>query len=245
MFALYKKELTTFFSSLTGYVAVIVFLLFTGLSIWVIPSSNNLLDNGYAKLNAYFAIAPWVFMFLIPAITMRLFSEEQKTGTIELLITRPLTDFDIVMGKFLGALSIAIIAILPTFIYFISVYLLGNPVGNIDMGGTWGSYIGLLFLTIAYVSIGVFSSSLSNNQVISFIISASLIFVFYLGMDAISQLFSLKKGEYFLQGLSISRHYESLSRGIIDTRDLVYFLSINAFFILLTKFKIQIRKWGL
>ncbi len=243
MFALYKKELATFFSSLTGYITIIVFLLFNGLFIWVIPSDNNILYSGYAGLDSYFALSPWLFMFLIPAITMRLFSEEQKTGTIELLVTKPITDLQIVTSKFLSALSIALIAILPTFIYFISVYYLGNPIGNLDIGGTWGAYIGLIFLTCSYVAIGVFSSALSDNQVVSFILATVLIFVFYTGMDYISQMFSLKKGEYFLQGLSMNRHYLSLSRGVIDTRDLIFFISISIGFILLTKFKLQTRKW--
>lgn len=242
MFAIYKKELATFFGSLSGYIAVIVFLLFSGLFVWIIPGEHNLLDNGYASLEAYFGLAPWVFMFLIPAITMRLFAEEKKNGTIELLMTHPITYFQIVMAKFLSAFTITLIAIAPTFVYFISVYLLGNPQGNIDIGATWGSYIGLVFLSISYVAIGVFSSSLSNNQVIAFIVAAVTIFLLYLGMDAFSQLFSLNKVEYVLQTFSINRHYESLSRGVIDTRDLIYFFSLTAIFILLAKFKIQTNK---
>lgn len=243
MFAIYKKELVAFFGSLSGYIAVIVFLLFSGLFVWIIPGEQNLLDNGYASLEAYFALAPWVFMFLIPAITMRLFSEEKKNGTIELLMTHPITDFQIVFAKFMSAFTITLIAIMPTFVYFISVYLLGNPQGNIDLGATWGSYIGLIFLSISYVAIGVFSSSLSNNQVIAFILAAVIIFFLYLGIDAFSQLFSLNKGEYFLQTFSINRHYESLSRGVIDTRDLIYFFSLSTIFILFAKFKIQTNKW--
>lgn len=243
MFALYKKELRAFFSSLTGYVAMIVFLTGIGVFMWLIPGSNNVLDNGYASLDTFFILAPWVFMFLIPAITMRLFSEEKKTGTIELLLTRPISDFEVVFGKFLSALTIAVIAILPTFIYFISVYLLGNPVGNIDTGGTWGSYIGLLFLVIVYVAIGVFSSSLTDNQIVSFILAIVITFILYFGMDSFSSLFSMQKGEYFMQGLSINRHYQSMSRGVLDTRDLIYFVSITAIFISVTKLKIQTRKW--
>lgn len=243
MFALYKKEIQTFFSSLTGYVVMLVFLIGIGTFMWIIPGGNNVLDAGYSSLDTFFILAPWVFMFLIPAITMRLFSEEKKTGTIELLLTRPISDFEVVFAKYLSALSIAIIAILPTFVYFISVYYLGNPIGNIDTGGTWGSYIGLFFLLLIYVAIGIFSSSLSDNQIVSFIIAITLTFLLYFGMDAFSSLFSMQKGEYFLQGLSIDRHYQSMSRGVLDTRDIIYFLSVSAIFIFITKFKLQSRKW--
>lgn len=243
MFALYRKELSAFFSSLTGYVAILVFLLAIGVFMWIIPGQNNVLDNGYAGLESFFIIAPWIFMFLVPAITMRLFSEEKKNGTIELLLTRPISDISVVLGKYLSALTIVGIAILPTFIYFISVYLLGNPVGNIDIGGTWGSYIGLVFLAITYVAIGVFCSSLFENQIVAFIIAMALTFLLYFGMDAFAMLFSFNKGEYFLQGVSISRHYQSMSRGVIDTRDIFYFIGLTALFIVSTKLKLQTRKW--
>lgn len=243
MLALYRKELTSFFSSLTGYVAILIFLLAVGIFMFIIPGENNILDNGYASLEPFFILAPWIFMFLIPAITMRLFSEEKKTGTIELLLTRPINDMAVVLGKYLSALTIAIIAILPTFIYFLSVYKLGNPVGNIDIGGTWGSFIGLFFLAILYVAIGVFCSALSDNQIISFILAMAVTFIFYFGMDGLSMLFSFNKGEYFIQGLSISRHYQSMSRGVIDSRDLIYFLGITSIFIFSTKLKLQSRKW--
>lgn len=243
MFALYKKELSAFFSSLTGYVAILVFLVAIGVFMWIIPGQNNVLDNGYAGLESFFIIAPWIFMFLIPAITMRLFSEEKKNGTIELLLTRPISDLSVVLGKYLSALTIVAIAILPTFIYFISVYFLGNPVGNLDIGGTWGSYIGLVFLAFTYVAIGVFCSSLFENQIVAFIIAIALTFVLYFGMDAFAMLFSFNRGEYFLQGVSISRHYQSMSRGVIDTRDIFYFIGLTALFIASTKLKLQARKW--
>lgn len=243
MLALYRKELSAFFSSLTGYVAILVFLGANGIFMWIIPGHNNVLDNGYAGLEPFFIIAPWIFMFLIPAITMRLFSEEKKNGTIELLLTRPISDMSVVLSKYLSALTIVGIAILPTFIYFISVYLLGNPIGNIDIGGTWGSYIGLFFLAIVYVAIGVFCSSFFDNQIVAFIIALVFTFILYFGMDAFAMLFSLKKGEYFLQGLSISRHYKSMSRGVIDTRDMIYFISLTVILIMSTKLKLQTRKW--
>jgi ABC-2 type transport system permease protein len=243
MLALFKKELSEFFSSITGYVVIVVFLIATSTFMWVIPGQMNVLDSGYANIDTFFFLAPWVFMFLIPAVTMRLFADEKKTGTIELLLTRPISDFTIVLAKYLSALTIVIIAIIPTFVYFISVYYLGSPVGNIDIGGTWGSYIGLFFLTASYASIGVFISSLTDNQIVAFILSLALVFVFFMGFESLSTLFTLNKGEFFLQGLSIDRHYRSMSRGVIDTRDLAYFAGLIAFFIMLTKFKLQSRKW--
>lgn len=243
MFALFKKEIAGFFSSLTGYIVVLVFLLATGLFMWVIPGDNNVLDNGYADMDTFFVLAPWIFMFLIPAITMRSFADENKTGTIELLITRPVSDLSIVLAKYFSALTIAIIALLPTLIYFISVYYLGNPIGNIDLGGTWGSYIGLFFLAAVYAAIGVFSSSLTDNSIVAFILSLVITFVFFYGFDAASSLLLNKNGEFYLQGLSIYQHYRSLSRGVIDSRDVIYFLAVIALFVMFTKFKIQSRKW--
>ena len=243
MFALFKKEIVGFFSSLTGYIVIIVFLAATGIFMWVIPGQTNVLDAGYSNIDTFFVLSPWVFMFLIPAITMRLFTDEIKSGTIELLMTRPISDINVVMAKYLAALSIAVISILPTFIYFSSVYFLGNPVGNIDIGGTWGSYIGLFFLAAIYVAIGIFSSALTNNQIIAFIIAVVLVFTFFYGFDAISALFANSKTEFFLQRFSINRHYLSISRGVIDTRDIVYFLSVIAIFIMTTKFRLQSRKW--
>lgn len=243
MIALYKKEISAFFSSLTGYIVITIFLISSSLFMWVIPGQNNVLDAGYANIGTFFSLSPWVFMFLVPAISMRLFTDEIKSGTIELLMTKPIKDISVVMAKFSGAFTIAIISILPTLIYFISVYQLGNPIGNIDIGGTWGSFIGLLFLACIYVSIGVFSSALTNNQIVAFIMAAALSFVMYYGFDAFSLLFANTSAEYYLQKLSINDHYKSISRGVIDSRDIYYFLSVSALFIVATKVKIQSRKW--
>jgi len=243
MFALYKKEVASYFSSLTGYIVIIVFNMASGIFMWVIPGQGNVLDAGYSTIDTFFVISPWVFMFLIPAITMRLFTDEIKSGTIELLMTRPISDMSVIMAKYTAALTIAIISILPTFIYFASVYHLGNPVGNIDMGGTWGSYIGLFFLAAIYVSIGVFASALTNNQIIAFIMAIVFIFIMLSGFDSLSLLFANTKTEFILQKLSINSHYQAISRGVIDTRDLVYFMSVIVLFIIITKFKIQSRKW--
>src|SRR6056297_2852196 len=186
MLALLAKEIKSFLSSLIGYIAMAVFLVLTGLFLWVFPGDFNILDLGYSELEPLFTLAPWVFMFLIPAITMRTFAEEKRTGTIELLFTRPLSDMHIIMAKNLAGIVLVILALVPTLVYVFSVHQLGNPTGNLDMGGTWGSYLGLLFLASAFVSIGVFASSLTANQVVAFIISVFLCFFVFVGFDSIS-----------------------------------------------------------
>jgi ABC-2 type transport system permease protein len=241
MLALFKKEISEFFSSLTGYLVIIIFLLTTGLFAWVFPGNMNILESGYANIDTLFEIAPWVFLFLVPAITMRMFAEEKRTGTIELLYTRPLTDFQIVMAKYLAATVLVLFALIPTLVYFLSVYLLGNPVGNIDTGGTWGSFIGLFFLAASYVSFGLFASSLSGNQIISFMIALLLAFIFYIGFEYISNFFFTKQS--FILSLGINDHYQSMSRGVIDSRDILYFLGVILIFILFTKTKLESRKW--
>jgi len=243
MYTLFKKEISGFFSSLTGYIVIIVFLIINGLFIWIFPGVNNVLDSGYASLDSLFSIAPWVFLFLAPAVTMRMFSDEKKTGTIELLLTRPLSDFQILFAKFLAALSLVLFSLLPTLIYFYTVYKLGNPIGNIDTGGTWGSYIGLFFLAAIYVSIGVLSSAITDNQIIAFITGMLLCFVAYIGFDYISEIGALKTVDGFIINLGINEHYKSMSRGVIDSRDIIYFTSVIAFFLLITKTKLQSRKW--
>lgn len=229
-----------FFSSVIGYLAILIFLIATGLFLWVMPGGNNVLDGGYATLDGLFGLAPWLFLFLIPAITMRSFAEERKTGTLDLLRTHPLTETELVLGKDLASFAIALIAIAPTLIYYLSVYLLGNPVGNVDAGGTWGSYIGLALLAMAYVSIGGFCSSLTDSQVVAFLLAIVITFIFYMGFDALgSTLGNIGAG---IGNLSIDAHYQSISRGVVDTRDLVYFLCVTAFFILLTRLKLLLAK---
>ena len=242
MYTLFKKEFRSFISSLTGYIVIIVFLIINGLFIWVFPGVNNILESGYASLGGLFTIAPWIFLFLAPAVTMRMFSDEKKTGTIELLLTRPLSDFQIIFAKFIAALVLVLFSILPTLIYFYTVYVLGNPVGNIDTGGTWGSYIGLFFLAAIYVSIGVLSSSVTDNQIVAFIVGMLLCFIMYIGFDYLSELATLKSNDTIIN-LGINEHYKSMSRGVIDSRDMVYFISVIAFFLLITKTKLQSRKW--
>lgn len=243
MWALYRKEVSSFLNSLIGYVVIIVFLLLNGLFIWIFPGDMNVLDSGYATLDGLFSIAPWVFMFLIPAITMRMLAEEKRTRTLELLVTRPITDFQIVMAKFLAGLSLVIVALIPTLVYYISVYYIGETVGNIDRGGTMGSYIGLVFLAAAYVSMGIFSSALSENQIVSFLLAVVLCFFMFIGWESISDFSQLGSLESAVIGLGINDHYKSLSRGLIDSRDVVYFLVLVSTFVLGTITVLKSRRW--
>ncbi len=243
MYSLFVKEIRSFLSSLIGYIVIVVFLLAISLFMWIIKGESNVLDSGYANIDTLFAIAPWVFLFLIPAITMRSFADEKKSGTIELLLTRPITDLQIILAKYFAGFILVLISLLPTLVYYYSVYILGSPKGNIDAGGTWGSYVGLLFLGSSFVAIGIFASSLTDNQIISFILSLALCFFCYTGFEMISSLSLFGKTDTFIQALGINLHYNSLARGVIDTRDVVYFLSFNAFFVLLTKTVLESRKW--
>lgn len=243
MIALFRKEILTFFSSLTGYLVVSVFLVVTGLFLWVVPGDLNILYSGYSSLEPLFYLAPWIYLFLVPAVTMRLFSEEKKSGTIELLLTRPLTEFQIVFAKYLAGLVLVVISLLPTLIYYFSVNQLGNPIGNIDHGATWGSYIGLFFLAAVYVSIGVFSSALSDNQIVAFVIAVVLCFVFFYGFEAMASIPSLKGVSSTLAFLGISDHYKSISRGVIDSRDVIYFSSVILVFCYFTRTVLNSRKW--
>ncbi len=246
MIALLKKEINSFLSSLIGYVVMAVFLLSIGLFMWILPGTDfNILENGYANIDTLFIMAPWVFMFLIPAVTMRSFAEENKTGTIELLLTRPLSDFQIVAAKYSAGVILVLFSLVPTLIYFASVYYLASPAGNVDVGGIAGSYFGLFFLSSAFVSIGVLASALSNNQIISFILAVIISFFFHTGFDSLSTLASSAGGllPYILSLVGIQSHYASMSRGVIDTRDVIYFITLTAFFLLLTKFVMEKRKW--
>ena len=243
MLAIYFKELNAFFSSVIGYLALIVFLLVVGLFVWIFPDTS-VLEYGYATLDGLFTTAPWVFLFLIPAITMRMFSEELSSGTFELLSTRPLKESGIILGKYFAALTLVLFSLLPTFIYYISVYQLGSPVGNIDSGATYGSYIGLLLLGSAFVSVGIFSSSITNNQIVAFVLAVFLCFFFYMAFDFLSRLdLFYAKTDDLVESIGINAHYASVSKGVLDTRDLIYFGSFNIIFLLLTHLSIQSRKW--
>lgn len=243
MLALLLKEIRTFLSSLIGYVVIAVFLLLSGLFMWVFPGDLNVLDSGYSQMDTLFFIAPWVFMFLIPAITMRSFSEERRTGTIELLLTKPLSDMQIILAKYLSGLILVIISLLPTIIWYLSIYNLGLPAGNIDSGGTLGSYFGLIFLGSAYTAIGIFSSSVTNNQIVSFLVAALLSFFMFIGWESLGSFNLFGSLDSVIIGLGINDHYVSMSRGLLDTRDIMYFIVLNGVFLLLTRLVLQSRKW--
>ncbi len=244
MLQLLKKELNSFFSSLIGYIVIIVFLLTNGLFLWFFPGEFNIIDNSYASLDTLFVLSPWVFLFLVPAITMRLFADEKKTGTIEFLLTKPFTDIQIIIAKYLSGLLLVLFSLLPTLIYFLSVYLLANPVGNIDTGGILGSYFGLFFLAAIYVSIGVFASSMTENQIIAFLFAMIFSFFIYIGFESISTIPFFGNISNLIINLGINEHYKSMSRGVIDFRDLIYFISVIFLFLFSTKTVLESRKWN-
>jgi ABC-2 type transport system permease protein len=243
MFALIKKEVRSFLGSLLGYLVIITFLVLLSLFLWVFPGDFNILDAGYAGLDNLFLIAPWVYLFLIPAVTMRSFAEEKRTGTMELLFTKPISDFQIVTAKWLGGVVLVILSLTPTLMVWYSVHVLGSPAGNLDTGGTLGSYIGLLFLSLAFVSIGVFASACSSNQVVAFILSLFLCFFTYMGFEALSDIPFFSGADNIISQLGIHYHYKSMSRGVIDTRDLVYFAGLTFLFLSATKTVLESRKW--
>lgn len=243
MYAIFVKEVSGFFSSLTGYIAATVFLVVIGLVMWVFPGSLNVLDSEYSTLETLFTIAPWVFLFLVPAITMKTFAEEKKNGTIELILTRPISDTNLVLGKFFASVLLVLIILIPSLIFYLSVFLLGNPIGNIDTGGTWGSFIGLFFLASSYAAIGIFASSLTDNQIVSFIIALIISLFALWGFDSLASLSLFSGIKFTLVSFGINEHYSSMSRGVIDTRDLVYFVCLVCVFIIATRIRIQSRKW--
>ena len=233
MLAILKKEFNTFFASPIGYLVIAVFLLINGLFLWIFKGDFNILNAGFSDLSNFFYLAPWFFIFLIPAITMRSFSDEIKMGTIEILKTKPLTNWQIVLGKYFGALALIIFALIPTLTYVYTVDQLGNPVGNLDFGGTLGSYFGLLFLAAAFTAIGLFTSTLSNNQIVAFIIGVTLSFGMFYGFEAVAELNFFKN--YTIQNIGMNEHFKSISRGVIDTKDILYFVCVTFFFLFLTK----------
>ena len=233
MLQVLSKEFNSFLNSLIAYVVIGVFLLSMGLLVWVFPETS-VLDYGYADMETLFSVGPYVFVFLVPAITMRSFADEFKGGTFEILQTRPLTRWQIVGGKYLGSLFVVLIALLPTIIYFFSIQALSSNEG-IDTGATIGSYIGLFFLAAVFTAIGICISSFTSNAVVAFIISLIACVLLYYGFNAISQLAGLEGGaDYYIEMLGIDFHYKSISRGVIDTRDIIYFLSLIFLFLTIT-----------
>ncbi len=243
MYALFKKEIILFFSSITGYLVGGLFLLVTSLFLWIIPGQMNIPMSGYASLEPLFWLSPWVFLFLVPAVTMRLFADEKKSGTLEILLTKPVSDWEIVGGKYLAGLVLVVVSILPTFVFFYSLHKMAQPVGNIDHGAIWGSYLGLFLLGAIYTSIGLFASSITSNQIVSFVISVAITFVFYIGFDALATIPALKSISSTLVQFGIEEHYQSISRGVIDSRDLLYFVGVSAVFLSLTKMAITKKRW--
>jgi ABC-2 type transport system permease protein len=235
MFTLFIKELSGFFSSLTGYVVIAVFLITNSLFLWVFPGDYNIIDRGFAGLDTLFFLAPWIFLFLVPAVTMRFFSDEQRSGTIELLFTRPLTRYQIILAKYFAGIVLVLFSLLPTLVYFVTVGIYGKPAWNLDTGAFWGSLIGLFFLAAVYVAIGVFASALSKNQIIAFLVAVLMSFFFFVGFEAVSTLEFWGHFGNVIDKLGINAHYKSVSRGVVDTRDVVYFLAVGTVFVFSTK----------
>jgi ABC-2 type transport system permease protein len=237
MKAILLREIKSFFGSPIGYLVIGLFLILNGLFLWVFEGDYNILNTGFADLTPFFTLAPWIFIFLIPAVTMRSFSDEKKQGTLELLLTKPLSIWQIVNGKFLAAVVLIVMAIIPTFIYVAVIYNLGMPEGNIDMGSTIGSYFGLLFLIASYCAIGIFSSTLSDNQIVAFIIAVFVSFFFYFGFEGIASL--LPSYADAIATVGMQDHFKSMSRGVIDTRDILYFVSVTLLFLSFTVYKLK------
>ncbi|MDN3706267.1 gliding motility-associated ABC transporter permease subunit GldF [Myroides ceti] len=238
MKAILLREIKSFFGSIIGYLVIVVFLVLNGLFLWVFDGSYNILQSGYNDLTPFFKLAPWILLLLIPAVTMRSFSDERKQGTIELLLTKPLSIYEIVSGKFLGAFVLIFIAIIPTVLYVIILNPYGNPMNNMDIGSTIGSYIGLLFLIAGYTAIGIFSSTLSDNQIVAFIYAIVLSLIFYMGFDQLGGMLKLP----FLERIGMDFHFKSMSRGVLDTRDVLYFISVAFLFVSATVFNLKSMK---
>ncbi len=238
MKAILLREIKSFFGSIIGYLVIVVFLVLNGLFLWVFDGSYNILQSGYNDLMPFFKLAPWILLLLIPAVTMRSFSDERKQGTIELLLTKPLSIYEIVSGKFLGAFVLIFIAIIPTVLYVIILNPYGNPMNNMDIGSTIGSYIGLLFLIAGYTAIGIFSSTLSDNQIVAFIYAIVLSLIFYMGFDQLGGMLKLP----FLERIGMDFHFKSMSRGVLDTRDVLYFISVAFLFVSATVFNLKSMK---
>ena len=236
MFSILKKEFNSFFASPIAYLVIGVFLLINGLFLWVFKSDFNILNAGFTDISPFFFLAPWYFLFLIPAITMKSFADEFNKGTIEILKTKPISDWQIIMGKFTAALLLVIIALVPTFTYIFTIYQLGNPIGNIDIGSTIGAYTGLLMLAATYTAIGLFTSTLSTNQIVAFIVGVLISFFLFEGFEVISNSIG---NNLTLKKFGMKEHFKSISRGVIDTRDIVYFISITACFLYITKIRLN------
>ena len=242
MWVIFKKEIRSFLGSFIAYIVMGVFLLLTGLFLWMIKG-NNVFDLGVASLQVMFEVAPFILIFLVSAITMRSISEEKRLGTLEILTTKPIQDTQIIAGKFLASVALIVIAIIPTLFYYYAIYQLASPVGNIDTGATLGSYIGLILLAACYASVGMFSSSLTDNQIVALISSMLLNFFFFGVLGMLGDISWLNVIGKSLEWFGLEFHYNSISRGVIDTRDVIYFLGFILVFLGLTKIVFESRKW--
>ncbi len=236
------KEINSFLNSLIAYIVIGVFLTGIGLLMWVFPETS-ILEYGYADMATLFELGPYVFMFLIPAITMRTFAEERKSGTIELLLTRPLSDWEIILGKYFSGFLLVLFSLIPTFIYCYSVYRLGNPEGNLDLAGIAGSYVGISLLGGVFTAVGVFASSITHNQIVAFIVAVFLCFIFYSGFSSLAAVDVWGTWSPVLEQMGILYHYRAMSKGLLDTRDLIYFISVIGLMLLFTHFILGSRKW--
>lgn len=242
MWAVFLKEINSFFNSLMAYLVMIIFLVIVGLLVWVFPQTS-IFQQGVAQLDTFFSIAPYVFLLLIPAITMRSFAEEKRSGTLELLLTRPLTDLALVLAKFFSCLFLTLFTLLPTLTYYYTLYQLGMPPGNIDTAAVIGSYIGLVLLASVFTAIGVFASSLTENQIVAFLLAVFFCFAFYDGFSSIAAINTWAGYSYFISQLGIDYHYATLSKGLLDLSNIVYFVGLNVLMIFLTRLVLRSRKW--
>ena len=244
MISVLRKEINLFLSSLIGYIAIVVFLVITSLFLWIFPGPYNVFFYGFASLEGFFEFAPFIFLFLIPAITMRTFSEEKNSGTIEILATKPISDLGILLGKYFAAMLLVVFALLFTLVYVYTIASLAVPEGDIDTGAIIGSYIGLLFIGGCFVSLGIFASAITGNQIVAFVIGLFLCFFTFFAFDEISRFSDFSGSwDYLIRNLGISEHYRSISRGVFDLRDVIYFLSFITLFISASKTVLESRKW--
>ncbi len=241
MLAIFKKEITSFFTTATGILALGLFLAINGLLLWVFKGPYNVFEYGFADLSAFFMLSPFIFLFLIPALSMKSFSEEKKSGTLELLLMKPISPWEMVLGKFFGIMTLGIIALVPTLVYVWGISALGTEPGNFDGGMVVGAYLGMILLLTAYTGIGLFASTLSENQIVAFLMAILLALFGYLGLQALSGLLMDGGISLLIENLGMQSHYERMGRGIIDTRDVVYFASLASFFLFLTVTRLKQR----
>ncbi len=241
MLAIFKREITSFFTTATGILALGLFLAINGLLLWVFKGPYNVFDYGFADLSAFFMLSPFIFLFLIPALSMKSFSDEKKSGTLELLLMKPISPWELVLGKFFGIMVLGIIALAPTLVYVWCISVLGTETGNFDIGLVMGAYIGMILLLTAYTGIGLFASTLSENQIVAFLFAILLSLFAYLGFEAISGLLLDGGFSLFVENLGMQAHYERMGRGIIDTRDVIYFISLAVFFLFLSVTRLKQR----